>query len=139
MKVYLNKLEIDKALLSVNRGLNYGRFFDKTTKDYEIRLNTSELITLIENEYNAVRDEIKIDDTLYNDESDFTNTNYCSLSEVLQHEFDFEAIMKTYLDKSLFEKLFSETQNAKFILNSTESISIHTNEVVIKGKVFEKK
>jgi hypothetical protein len=137
MKVYLNSIEIDKESLCVNSGLNYGRFFDNNTKEYEIRLNNSEVIDLIENEYNAVRDEIKADDSLFNDKSDFSNTNYCSLTELLKYEADFESIIKTYLDKNLFSKLFTETPNNKFVINSTESICVIKNEIVIKGKVFE--
>lgn len=137
MKVYLNNVEVDKESLSVNSGLNYGRFFDANTKEYEIRLSTSEIINLIENEYNAVRDEIKVDDHLYNDQSDFSNINYCSLAELLNHESDFESIMKAYLDRNLFAKLFTETLNNKFVINSTESIRINKNEILIKGKVFE--
>lgn len=137
MKVLLNQIEVNKELFIVNDGLNYGRFFDNKTKEYEIRLNDSEIINLIENEYNAVRDEIRIDDTIHNDTSDFSNTNYCSLTKLLEYESDFESIMKTYLDRNLFAKLFTETPNNKFVINSTESICINKNEIVIKGKVYE--
>jgi hypothetical protein len=137
MKVLLNQIEVNKELFIVNDGLNYGRFFDNKTKEYEIRLNDSEIINLIENEYNAVRDEIRIDDTIHNDTSDFSNTNYCSLTKLLEYESDFESIMKTYLDRNLFAKLFTETPDNKFVINSTESICINKNEIVIKGKVYE--
>jgi hypothetical protein len=137
MKVLLNQIEVNKELFIVNDGLNYGRFFDNKTKEYEIRLNDSEIINLIENEYNAVRDEIRIDDTIHNDTSGFSNTNYCSLTKLLEYESDFESIMKTYLDRNLFAKLFTETPDNKFVINSTESICINKNEIVIKGKVYE--
>lgn len=137
MKVFLNRIEIDNESLCVNSGLNYGRFFNHKTKEYEIRLNDSEIINLIENEYNAVRDEIRIDDMLFNDTSDFSNTNYCSLIELLKYESHFELIMKTYLDRSLFGKLFTEMPNNKYVINSTDSICINKNEIVIKGKVYK--
>ena len=137
MKVFLNSIEIDNESLCVNSGLNYGRFFKHKTKEYEIRLSDSEIINLIENEYNAVRDEIKIDDALFSDTSNFSIINYCSLTKLLKYESHFELIMKTYLDRNLFAKLFTETPNNKYVINSTDSICINKNEIVIKGKVFK--
>ena len=104
MKVLLNNIEVNKELFIVNDGLNYGRFFDIKTKEYQIQFTNFEIIELIEKEYCEVRDEIKIDDQIYKDTSDFTRTNYCSLSQLLCHKFEFEEIMKTYLDITLFKK-----------------------------------
>jgi hypothetical protein len=76
MKVLLDGIEIDKEAIAVNDGLNYGRFFDHQTKEYELHLSHSELIDFIQKEYNEVRDEMQIDDRVNNDESDFSVTGY---------------------------------------------------------------
>lgn len=137
MKVLLNLIEANIAFFSVNDGQNYGRFFDTKTEAFEIQLTKLELIKLIESEYIAVRDEIKRDDEFENDTSDFTNTNYCSLTELLNHELDFEEIIKTYLHITLFKKIFPETTQKKYVINSTDSIKINNNIVSIKGRVFK--
>lgn len=139
MKVLLNGIEIDKALLTVNDGLNYGRFFDRKTEAYEIQLSDSELMYLIEKEYIEARDEIKLDDEMDQDTSDFTNTNYCSLRELLAHESDFEEVMKTYLHITLFKKIFADSPKNQYVINSTDLIRINNDTVILKGRVFKLK
>ncbi|MGJ8744102.1 hypothetical protein [Polaribacter sp.] len=141
MKVFLNGNEINSEILTVNDGLNYGRFFDDETTvygAYEVVLSSFELQQLIEQEYNEVRDEIKIDDELYNDVSDFTNTNYCSLSELLAHPIDFKNIMNPYLTMALYTKIFKDSPQNKFVINSTEAIIINENNIIFKGRVFKR-
>jgi hypothetical protein len=137
MKVLLNQIEINKELFIVNDSLNYGRFFDKKTKEYQIQLTNFEIIELIEKDYCKVRDEIKVDDKKNNDTSDFTKNNYCSLSELLNHKSDFEEIMKTYLDITLYKKVFTESSKKKYVINSTDSIKINNDIITFKGRVFE--
>lgn len=136
MKVLLNNIEVTKETLAVNRGMNYGRFYNYYTETYEIQLSTSEFFHLIENDYDTIRNEIKMDDQLYKDDSDFKSTNYCSLSELLTYKSEFEAIVKTYLDQPLFDKLFSSSASNTFVVNSTESVSVIQNIIIIKGKAY---
>ncbi|MEH6537833.1 MAG: hypothetical protein V7719_15635 [Psychroserpens sp.] len=137
MKVFLNQIEVNKELFIVNDGLNYGRLFDKKIKEYQIQLTNFEIIELIEKEYCEVRDEIKVDDQINKDTSDFTKTNYCSLSQLLSHESDFEEIMKTYLDITLFKKVFIESSKKTYVINSTDSIQIKNDMVIFRGRIFE--
>ena len=137
MKVLLNNIEVNKELFIVNDGLNYGRFFDLKTKEYQIQFTNFEIIELIEKEYCEVRDEIKIDDQINKDTSDFTRTNYCSLPQLLCHKSDFEEIMKTYLDITLFNKIFTESSKKAYVINSTDLIEIENNIITFKGRVFE--
>lgn len=137
MKVLLNGKESNKALLTVNSGLNFGRFFDKETKPYELRLSHPEFINLIEKEYDNTRNEIKIDDESLNDTSDFSRTRYCSLKELLVFEPELSSIVKTYLDQTLFLKVFTDRPENQFIINSTDTIISTKHEIIIKGRVFE--
>lgn len=137
MNVLLNGIEINKELLTVNDGLNYGRFFDKNTEEYEIQLTDFEVIAFIKKEYIETRDAIKVDDEMYEDRSDFTHTKYCSLEELLKYEADFESIMKTYFHRTLFKKIFHESPKNRYVINSTDSIKIIKDRIVFKGKVFE--
>ena len=138
MKIVLNKVEVAQNLFAVNNGLNFGRFFNTKTIDYEIHFSKNEILELLEKEYNEIRDEIKNDDEVYKDTSDFTNTNYCSLSELFNYETDFEDLIKTYLHLTLFNKIFTKTSKSKYVINSTEFIRIKENTVILKGKAFKK-
>ncbi len=137
MNILLNGIEAKTELFTVNSGLNYGRFFEQQAERYEVKINTSELVPLIKTEYNKTRDEIKADDQAYNDTSEFTNTNYCSLSELLTHEADFEEVMKAYLDRILLEKLFPDSEFNQYVINSTDSIKKTNNIVSIKGRALK--
>lgn len=137
MKVRINKNEINIDFITVNDGLNYGRFFNKNTKDYEIQLSIKNFIELIEKEYIEIRDEIRIDDETHKIHSDFTNTKYCPLQELLKQPKDLEEIVKTYLDITLFTKIFNASSQNKYVINSTDSIQVTDKDVVIKGRVFE--
>ena len=138
MKIVLNKVEVAQNLFAVNNGLNYGNFLNHKTLDYEMHFTKNEIIQLIEKEYNDIRDEIKTDDEVYKDTSDFTSTNYCSLSELFNYETDFEELIKTYLHLTLFNKIFTKTSKSKYVINSTEFIRIKENTVILKGKAFKK-
>jgi hypothetical protein len=138
MKILLNNKEVDKSIFVVNDGMNYGRFFSREGKSYEFKISKSDILKLIEKEYNGVRDEIKLDDEIENDTSDFTNTSYCSLTELFEYEYDFEEIFKTYdLDRVLYGKVFPESSKIIYVINSTDTIKIIDDNVLFKGKVFE--
>ena len=81
--------------------------------------------------------EVTADCFIVNDTSEFTNTNYCSLPKLLNHNSDFEAVMKTYLHITLFKKLFPELPKNQYVVNSTDSITIKDDMITFKGKVFE--
>ena len=138
MKVFINSIEVDKKLITVNDGLNFGRFLDRITMAYEIQLADYELIQLIEKEYIAVRDEIKLDDERQQDTSEFTSTNYCALKDLLDHASDFEEVMKTYLANTLFRKAFPEATQNHYVINSMDLIRINNGTITLIGKVFER-
>ncbi|NVK51405.1 MAG: hypothetical protein HWD85_00615 [Flavobacteriaceae bacterium] len=138
MKIRLNNKEVDKSIFVVNDGMNYGRFFGREGKSYEFQISKSNLLKLIEKEYNEVKDEIKLDDEIENDRSDFTNTNYCALIELFEYEYDFGEIFKTYdLDRTLYSKVFQESSKTIYVINSTDTIKISAEDVLFKGRVFE--
>lgn len=136
MKLSLNGKEIHFQVITVNDGLNFNRFFDLETKEYELQLSIQKLKKLIENEYNSVRDEIKKDDELHNETSAFTNTNYCSLTKLLAHESDFFEIMNPYLTITLFQKIFTVSSQNCYVINSIDSIQINNEYIFFKGRVF---
>ena len=137
MKILLEHIETSKDNFTFNDGLNFGRFYNHEKIPFEIYFSKKEIIELIEKEYEKIRDEIKNDDILNNDSSDFSNTKYCSLSELFNYESDFEAIIITFLDKIIYGKIFNENKNFKYIINSTSSIKIKDDIIIIKGNAYE--
>ena len=80
MKILLNNKKVDKSIFVVNDGMNYGRFFGREDENYEFKISKSDILKLIEKEYNGVRDEIKLDDEKLNILTNFANEiNYCHL------------------------------------------------------------
>lgn len=137
MQVTIRGTKIDTTLISYNDGLNFGRFSDDTVIiPYEIVLEKGNFIKHLEKEYNTIKEEIRLDDVTQNETSGFTNTNYCSLVELLNHPEDLQEIFSTYLDKILFEKLFKNANSVKYIINSTATIVHKNNIIYIRGNVY---
>ncbi len=142
MNVYINESEVDKSLISFNTGLNYGRFDYEglIIENYRIILSVAEFIDTIQSEYLSIRDEIKLDDDAQNETSAFTAINYGSISALLNNNNNepLQNIMTTYLDKIFFSKLFSQSNNSRFIINSTEVIELKNDTIEINGRTFKK-
>jgi len=141
MNAFINGIEIASRLISINSGLNFGRFDveDLIVKNYTINIDFQEFVDVIEATYNHARDEIKLDDLEQNETSEFTKTGYCSLRELLNHKKDLKKIIINYLDRPLLEKLVISNQSAIYVINSTDRIEIENSIVKISGRVFEKK
>jgi len=140
MKVYINNSEVDKSLITVNTGLNYGRFnYEELVIDtYKIIIPIQEFIDAIEPDYNSIRDEIKMDDEKLNETSVFTNINYGSMTVLLKDRKALQEITFTYLDSILFSKLFSQTIHPNYIINSTDLVEVFEDAIEISGRSFRK-
>ncbi len=139
MNIFINGLEIDKKQISVNTGLNFGRFdFEgMIITQFKIILTVQEFKDFIDAEYNNIRDEIKMDDQTQNDTSAFSGVDYCSLTDLLKSNNDFlNEIVSTYLDRILYEKLFSESDKKNFIINCTDGVIVNNNTVEISGRAY---
>lgn len=141
MKITINEKEVNENSVNVNSGLNFGRFDfqDVEISNYRITLTFEEFISIIENEYNFIRDEIQKDDETYQEISDFSEINYGSINELLKNKQMLSEITKGYLDKIIFTKLFSKSQFAHFIINSTDFVTINNQTLEIIGRCFQKK
>lgn len=140
MKITINEKEVDKRLVYVNTGMNFGRFdFQGLQIDtYKIVLTSQELVFLIEKEYNLIRDEIQKDDETYHETSEFSGINYGSIHQLLKHKNIFSEITKTYLDKIIFSKLFQKAPNISYIINSTDFVTVENGIVEFTGRCYQK-
>jgi hypothetical protein len=141
MTVLINDIEIETKFVTVNDGLNYGRFDGKELEisNYIIKIRHKEFIDVIEDTYNTIRDEIKLDDVSQNEISEFSNTGYCNLPTLMQHHEDLKAIIITYLDRPLLEKLLVLNNKATYIINSTDAVEIDDSHIKIFGRVIKRR
>lgn len=141
MEVYMNEIAVDKALIDVNTGLNFGRFDNDgfLADNYHIILTFKEFIAAIEADYITIRDEIKMDDETQQETSAFTIIDYGSITALLENKQALQDITITYLDRILFSKLFTQTHNAIYIINSTEKVVANNDQIEISGRSYRKK
>ena len=138
MEIYVNNTLTDFSMVSYNGGLNFGRFFKHNqVLDYRITMNKSSFYNLLIDPYNSALEEIKADDITYNEESDFRDTNYCSLEELLHNSEGLTNIVNTYLYNELFEE-FLKSKHFKYVINSLDCIQLKDEEIHIKGKCFKR-
>ncbi len=138
MEVEINNLSIDVDKVGYNDGLNFGRFLENMeVVGYTLELSKDQFLTLIEIDYNQIRDEIKADDEAMNDTSDFSESGYCSLEDLFAKEAAFSEIVKGYLGRPLLGKLFVKSQETDFIINSIDKVNVLDN-IVLKGRAFKK-
>ena len=135
-KLTVNNKNILKEDLGYNDGLKFGRFDQNSViVPYEIYVNKVDFINQLESFYNSVREEIKLDDLKHKDTSDFSETNYCSLSELLNKSYYFKEIFTTYL-RDFFFKDFIQHKNYKFYINSIDDILVD-EDIRIQGKAIK--
>lgn len=139
MTVLINDIEIETKFVTVNDGLNYGRFDSKELEisNYIIKISHQEFIDVIEDTYNTIRDEIKLDDVMQNETSEFSSTGYCCLPDLMHHHKDLKAIIITYLDRPLLEKLLISNNKSNYIINSTDAVEIDDSHIKIFGRVVK--
>lgn len=140
MKIKIDNSFIPFNLISHNDGLNFGRInqVENQFTDFVLELSFEEFTKLIHEEYNAIRNEIKEDDEFCNDSSSFKKIDYKELKEVLYHNSGLELIIKDYLDRIIYDKLFQCSGRIKYIINSTENIEIRNENIYFLGKCFMK-
>lgn len=143
IKIFLNGEEIEIHKISYNSGMNYGqmhRIESDRIGHYEIRISKHHFISNIADFYNSVRDEIKNDDLKHDDDSPFKESNYKDLADLLYpgspliETFGF--VERDFLANVFDHLLHDENTKLKGIINSTDSIDIEQEQVIIKGRTF---
>lgn len=135
--ISVDNIAVDKNKVAYNSGLNFNQFDENlTVKKFEIKISRSAFLAKLNDIYDVVKTEIKIDDDMYNDTSEFSKVNYCSLEELLDKPKSLFEIFTTYLTDAFFVNFQSES--AKYVINSITEIEIK-DQISITGEVFVKK
>ena len=138
METFIDNKPISQDLITYNNGLNFNRFFEDTIiKEYKIKLPKNQFIASLEQEYNNVRDEIKIDDETNKETSDFKETGYCSFIELPEKPKYLFEIFDWYLRHHFFYR-YIENKDARYVINSVDAIKVG-DTIEITGKAFQKK
>ena len=133
----INQKVTSASLFVLNDGLGFGRFEHHQKLMYEIEITAKEFISRMETTYQEVRDEIKADDEAYNETSDFSTVNYCSLQELIGHPKTFEEITKTFFIHPIFNVFLPYATHPRYVINSVDTILAETSNVQINGGAFE--
>lgn len=135
--ISVDNIAVDNNKVAYNSGLNFNQFDENlTVKKFEIKISISAFLVKLNDIYDVVKTEIKIDDDMYNDTSEFSKVNYCSLEELLDKPKSLFEIFTTYLTDAFFVNFQSES--AKYVINSITEIEIK-DQISIIGEVFVKK
>ncbi len=141
MEILIGGIKTNVGLVTINDGLNFSRFSEIPPSqiiEFELQMEISELISLIEDEYIRVRDEIKQDDIQFNDTSEFSQTGYCSLEDLLNFQRQFTDIIRNYLDREIYSRILTTAGKSQFIINSTDTVKIKNNEILLSGRAIIK-
>jgi hypothetical protein len=138
----INNTSLPLNQMGYNDGLNFGRY-DASLKmefvDFELILSNTEIIECIEQDYFSIRNEIRLDDIIYADESSFQKAGYKDLKDLLFPNSGLEAIILDYLDRKIYQKLTQFNMSPNYIINGTSQILIEVDTIRIIGKAGVKR
>jgi hypothetical protein len=136
MRISINSEEVLEAEVSYNDGLNYGRFDSREILPYEYSIDKEEFISLMADVYQECLEEMKLDDTKYNEESAFRKMNYTEIDGAFDRPEGFAEAIETFFDRQLFEKTLGMARTRKYILNSTDKVEVSNETIKIIGRCF---
>ncbi|MDP6635419.1 MAG: hypothetical protein QGG42_11000 [Phycisphaerae bacterium] len=139
MIVSINGKRVGANRVTVNDGMNYGRFdSDRLQVDaYQLVLGKAEFTEAIEPEFDRIRMEIRADDIACREASEFTPSGYAGLSEMFDYPEDLARIVLTYLDRELLTRVLPpDVPAGGYVINSTESAEVSPNSITLTGRTF---
>ncbi|UAB71459.1 hypothetical protein INR79_06085 [Vibrio sp. SCSIO 43132] len=138
MKITIDSIETLSRDITYNDGLNFGRFVSKEVQvyPYEYVISKFDFIDLMSGSYEKCVDEIMQDDLNYNEVSVFGKMNYSAIDDAFKYPRELAEVIETFFVRELFSKTLDYSSNKKFVLNSTESIEVDIEKIIISGRCF---
>ncbi len=140
MRLTVDSTDVDASLVTCNHGLNYGRFdfTSLTVHPYSASFPHREFVRRLADTYAKCVDELKHDDDVTGEESDLAAAGWPSLEELLtMSELAIDTI-ETFLDRDAFAAFGLIQPDAEFTINSTESVLVDSDNVIISGRCFRR-
>jgi hypothetical protein len=139
MKLCIDGKPIAPKLVTYNSGLNYGRF-DRgeglEVHAYELTLEKSELVESFAAQYAAVSEEIRRDDELVSDWSQFKGMGYVSLAEAFAFPELLAKAITVYFDRDILETCLPRPNDPQYVINSTDRVSVLPARIILEGRCF---
>jgi len=130
---------VPAAMVGTNEGLNYGQLDGLETAAYQAALPLA-CLDWFGPAFVELVEELREDDRQYavDDPSEFAAIGYPrTLREAAQHPELLAKALATYADRDLLGHHFPFVEaTAKFVINSTESVWVIADQVVIRGRCW---
>ena len=118
--------------------MQFGQFRNNalTLDNYKLSIEKSEFIELFEKDFIQARNEIKADDITYREVSEFTASGYAGLEEMFSFKQDLAEIIKTYIERKIFEVLLPLEVKEGYVINSIDSVEVTDSQINIAGRAY---
>ncbi len=138
MNIEINGNKVESSCVSANHGMQFDQFRNSALSydNYKLSIERGEFVELFENDFILARDEIKADDILCNEESEFIASGYSDLEEMFSFKDDLAEVIKIYIERKIFEVLLPLEVKKGYIINSIDSVEVTDSEINILGRTY---
>jgi len=137
LRLWVDDQPISPQLVTFNDGLNYGRFYgvDAGLSSVRLFVERADLVRRFSKTFNAVSEELRIDDETYGDDSPFTGLRYAPLAAAFEQPEKLAEALR-FLDRDIFAIYIGHFDDCRFVLNSTDTINVSPQGVSFEGKAL---
>ena len=141
MRLTVDNADADLSLVTYNDGLNYGRFDvpDLEVHTYSLFFPRAEFVRLLGDVYDKCIAELKRDDEITGEMSDLSAAGWPALADLLSRNALAVETIETFFDRDTFHAFGLYKPNADLIINSTDTIRVDTDNVIISGRCFRRR
>lgn len=136
MKLTVDGEPVASGTLTYNSGMNYGQFHHGNLEihTYSFFVARKDLVERFQTQYWECSEEIRRDDEQQSDTSPFKEMGYVRLSEAFGYPEQLADAIDTYFDRDIFGVFLGDDQDAAFVINSTDKISVTEDGVTLEGR-----
>ncbi|HVH98829.1 MAG TPA: hypothetical protein VM869_08965, partial [Enhygromyxa sp.] len=128
---------VPAAIVGTNDGLNYGRFFDHPTHEYQAVLPLA-CLDWYAPEFAVLADDMRKEDEHDDDPTSFAQIGWCrTLAEAAEHPLALADIVEVFCDRPLLEHHFPfEQSTSQYVINSTDAVFVVAGQIIIRGRCW---
>ena len=141
MRLTVDNADADISLVTYNDGLNYGRFDapDLEVYPYSAFFPRAEFVRLLADIYDKCNVELKRDDEITGEVSELAAAGWPSLADLLSRSDLAVETIETFFDRDTFHAFGLYQSNADLVINSTDSVHLDADNVIISGRCFRRR
>lgn len=140
MRLTIDKTDVDRSLVTYNDGLNYGRFDFPGLEihNYAVFFPQADFIRLVSTDYLRCMDELNDEDEFAGEVCPLAAAGFPPLDTLLTNFALAADTIKTFLDRDTFAAFGMLNSTADLVINSTDSVYVDSEYVVINGRCFRR-